>query len=532
MFGTQTGNCEGLAEQMMEKCGAAGIPASIKDIGDYKPNKFRDERNMVVIVSTHGEGDPPDTVLGMYELLHGKRAPKLKDLHFSVLALGDSSYEQFCQTGRDFDAVFETLGGIRLVDRVDCDLDYEDAAEAWMDTCVEAFKDKVSAGRGGGTTPAMAFPKFGTRPKSQYNKKNPFPATMLENLVLNGRGSDKETRHIELSLEGSDLTYEPGDVVYVKPTNNPAYVDELMAALGFNGSGTEEVRHQFLHDLEITTLTRPTVEKYGVLTGSKDLAELVQPDNKEKLLKYLHGREVIDMVQDYPAKRLEQEAFIKTLRKLPPRAYSIASSYKAHPEEVHLTVVAVRYESHGRKREGVCSTWFSERLDEDATVPVYLQANKHFRLPADPSLPIIMVGPGTGVAPFRAFVEERQEIGAPGKNWLFFGDQHFMTDFLYQVEWQQFIKDGVLTHLDVAFSRDQEYKIYVQDRIREKGAEIWRWLEDGAYFYVCGDEKQMAPDVHEALIQVAEEQGGKSRKNAEAYVKQMQNNKRYLRDVY
>jgi sulfite reductase (NADPH) flavoprotein alpha-component len=383
----------------------------------------------------------------------------------------------------------------------------------------------------------FSLPSLIASTSSAYSRKNPFPAVLLENIVLNGRGSIKETHHLELSLEGSGLTYDPGDGLGIYPTNAPDVVDELLQALHFNGEEQVQVdgKDIVIHDAlfrcyEITTITRPMLQKYALLTKNKSLDQLLDDNHKKEVNDYLYGREIVDLVANYPAENLSPQAFVDCLRKLPPRLYSIASSLKQHPDEVHLTVAAVRYQSHGRDRKGVGSTFLADRIGEETTIPVYIDRNTNFKLPADPSIPIIMIGPGTGIAPFRAFVEEREAVGASGKNWLFFGDQHFETDFLYQTEWLRYLKSGVMTRMNVAFSRDQKQKIYVQHLMAEHGKELYAWLQEGAYLYVCGDEKRMAHDVHEALLRIVASENGQD--NAKDYVAALQKEKRYQRDVY
>ena len=537
LVGSQTGNSEKLAEQTHQLAASRGLRTVVKKMGDYKLPQLKAEKNLLVIVSTHGEGTPPDNTKEMYEFLFSKRAPSLKHVHYAVLGLGDSSYEFFCKMGVDFDRRLEELGAQRIHPRVDCDVDYESAAEGWMDAVLKELSTRVEVSSA--PIAGAGFPALSLASASAYSRKNPFPSVMLENIVLNGRGSIKETRHIELSLEGSGLAYEPGDVLGVYPTNAPDVVEELLVALRaaggepvtVDGKETSIYEALFRH-LEITTLTRPMIQKYAALAAQSKLDDLLAEANKKAFQHYLDGREIIDLLTDFPARELPLQAFVDMLRKLPPRLYSIASSLKQHPDEVHLTVVAVRYHAHGRSRKGVCSTYFADRIGEYTTVPVYVDHNQNFKLPADPATPIIMVGPGTGVAPFRAFVEERDAIGASGKSWLFFGDQHFTTDFLYQAEWLKYLKQGRLSRMNVAFSRDQEQKVYVQHRMLEQSRDLYAWLQEGAHFYVCGDEKRMAHDVHEALLKVVEKEGALNREQAEEYVKTLQKDKRYQRDVY
>lgn len=538
LYGSQTGHSEGIAGKLAQALKDKGIPSDLKDMGSYKTPQLKQEKTLCVVVSTHGEGDPPDTAMELHAFLHGKRAPKLEGTSFAVLALGDTSYEHFCKTGKDFDTRLGELGGTRLLDRVDCDVDYEDKADAWVAELAEKIASTRASAPAAPAAGGLAFtPGLAPAPTaSAFNKKNPFPATLLERINLNGRGSAKETLHLELLLEGSGLVYEPGDALGVVPTNDAAYVDELLEALGADagaevmgpkGKGT--LREVLFRDAEITTITRPFLRGYAELAQSKKLDALLA-DN-DKLNDWLYGREIIDVLTTWPVKGLDPNAFLELLRKLPPRLYSIASSLAAHPDEVHLCVGTTRYQAHGRQRKGVCSTYLADRVAVDETVPVYVDVNKNFKLPASTETPVIMVGPGTGIAPFRAFVEER-EIQGGGRNWLFFGEQHFDTDFLYQTEWQQWLKGGVLSRVDVAFSRDQAEKIYVQHRMIEQARDLWAWLQDGAHFYVCGDEKRMAHDVHQALIDIAQAEGGLSPEDADAYVKQLQKDRRYQRDVY
>ena len=379
-----------------------------------------------------------------------------------------------------------------------------------------------------------------TAPAVVYDKKNPFPSTLKRRVLLNKEGSDKETLHLELCLAGSGLEYRPGDSLAIIPANSPQAVGQVLEAGGFaadetvelKGGETKPLGDVFATDLNITGITKNVLKKYNAFAQSEKLESLLDPDNKAALDDYLGGREVIDMIADFPVPGLAASDFCGTLRKLLPRLYSIASSSKAHPGEVHLTVAVLRYHSHGRDREGVCSSYTADRVNEGGTMPVFLHYDKNFKLPEDGDTPIIMVGPGTGIAPFRAFVEERAATGAIGKSWLFFGDQHRATDYLYGDEWDRYLAEGRLSRIDLAFSRDQTEKVYVQHRMLEHSAELYLWLSDGAVFYVCGDASRMAKDVHEALITIGEQEGGKSREEAEAWVKQLKADKQYLRDVY
>ncbi|TWG70766.1 assimilatory sulfite reductase (NADPH) flavoprotein subunit [Bacillus subtilis] len=535
LYGSQTGNAQGLAENAGKQLEQSGFQVTVSSMSDFKSNQLKKVNNLLIVVSTHGEGEPPDNALSFHEFLHGRRAPKLEDLRFSVLALGDSSYEFFCQTGKEFDQRLEELGGKRISPRVDCDLDYDEPAAEWLEGVLKGLNE---AGVGSAAPAPAAASQTG---ESSYSRTNPFRAEVLENLNLNGRGSNKETRHVELSLEGSGLTYEPGDSLGVYPENDPELVELLLKEMNWdpeeivtlNKQGdVRPLKEALIYHYEITVLTKPLLEQAAQLTGNDELRELLAPGNEENVKAYIEGRDLLDLVRDYGPFSVSAQEFVSILRKMPARLYSIASSLSANPDEVHLTIGAVRYDAHGRERKGVCSILCAERLQPGDTLPVYVQHNQNFKLPKDPETPIIMVGPGTGVAPFRSFMQEREETGAEGKAWMFFGDQHFVTDFLYQTEWQNWLKDGVLTKMDVAFSRDTEEKVYVQHRMLEHSAELFEWLQEGAAVYICGDEKHMAHDVHHTLLEIIEKEGNMSREEAEAYLADMQQQKRYQRDVY
>ncbi|MCY7670201.1 assimilatory sulfite reductase (NADPH) flavoprotein subunit [Bacillus altitudinis] len=535
LYGSQTGNSEGLAKKTAQHLEEKGFQVTLSSMSDFKPNNLKKINNLLVIVSTHGEGDPPDNAISFHEYVHGRRAPKLDHLSFSVLSLGDSSYEFFCQTGKEFDERFEELGGTRLFDRVDCDLDYDEPFSEWLQGVASSLSEGEAASLPQETAGAN------NQAVSEYSRTNPFYAEVLENINLNGRGSNKETRHLELSLEGSGLVYEPGDSLGIYPTNDPALVDELIQTCGWNAEesvtvhkngDTLPLKEALTSHFEITVLTKPLLQKIAELTKSESLHALLEEGNEEKLKEYIAGRDLVDAARDFGPFEGTAADFTALLRKIPARLYSIASSLKANDEEVHLTIGAVRYDAHGRERQGVCSILCAERLQPGDTLPVYIQHNQNFKLPQDPDAPIIMVGPGTGIAPFRSFMQEREELGANGKSWLFFGDQHFVTDFLYQTEWQKWLKDGVLTKMDVAFSRDTEEKVYVQHQMKKQSKELFEWLEQGAYVYICGDEKHMAHDVHNTLLSIIQEEGAMSKEKAESYLANLQQQKRYQRDVY
>ncbi|AIQ30713.1 sulfite reductase [NADPH] flavoprotein alpha-component [Paenibacillus sp. FSL P4-0081] len=541
LFGSQTGNCQRLAASLSRKLEEQGFKVTVAAMNSFKPNGLKKIENLLLLVSTHGEGEPPDNARAFHEFLYSKRAPQLPQLRYSVLALGDTSYEFFCQTGKDFDQKLEELGAQRLTPRADCDLDYDEPVAEWFGHVIRSLSGSGSQQAAAIADDAVLAAESAESLESAYSRNHPFHAEVLENLNLNGRGSDRETRHLELSLAGSNITFEPGDSLGVYPENHPQLVQEIIAAMGWeagetvplNKKGEEGTLHEaLLRHYEITVLTKPLLEQAAKLNSAPALQELLSPDRQQELKNYIHGRDLLDLIQDFAPWEVPARSFVTILRKLPARLYSIASSYNANPDEVHFTVRAVRYESHGRERYGVCSVHCAERAEPGATLPVYIQSNPNFKLPANPDTPVIMIGPGTGVAPFRSFLEEREEQGAQGKSWLFYGDRHFVTDFLYQTDWQRMLKDGVLSRLDVAFSRDTDEKVYVQHRILEKSRELYTWLQEGAHVYVCGDEKHMAHDVHAALVTVIQQEGGLSPEGAAAYLETLQQEQRYQRDVY
>ena len=534
LYGSHTGNCQSLAESFFQRLESEKYRVTLSSLDDFKAKALKKVQDLLLITSTHGDGDPPDNAISFYDFLQSKRAPELGDLRFSVLALGDSSYEFFCQTGKDFDKRLEELGGTRIYPRVDCDLDFEEPAEEWFDGVTNLLNGEQPAG---GVSPTV---KESQETEKSYSRTNPFKAEILENINLNGRGSNKETRHLELDLEGSNLTYEPGDSLGIYPENDRVLVEQLIEEMGWdpneqvtiNKQGeVESLREALTKTYEITSLTKPLLQKIAELTPNEELNKVLNAEGEE-LKTYLYGRDLIDLVRDFGPWPVPAKEFINVLRKIPVRLYSIASSSKANPDEVHLTIGALRYDAHGRDRTGVCSGQCAERSQPGDVLPVYVQRNQNFRLPEHPDTPVIMIGAGTGVAPYRAFLQERAESDARGESWLFFGEQHFVTDFLYQVEWQKWLKDGVLTRMDVAFSRDTDEKVYVQHRMLERSKELYEWLEQGAHVYVCGDEKYMAKDVHAALVNILEQEGNLSESEAEAYLADLRNEKRYQRDVY
>jgi sulfite reductase (NADPH) flavoprotein alpha-component len=548
LYATETGNARGVAKLAAERFTAAGLDARAVNLADYKQRDLKSETHVIMVAATHGEGDPPEPAAGFFEFLAGRKAPKLDGVKFAVLGLGDTSYVHFCEAAKVLDRRFEELGAERLAERVDCDVDYEDAAEDWIaslsetlaaDAPAQVAEAAVSAPSG---LAAFGFGVPAAAPvaeKPAHTRKNPYEAEVLDSIRLNGRYSDKETQHIELSLGDSGLSFQPGDSLGVLASNDTALVDEIVEALGLapdapvNANGAEKALAEALRDdLELTMLTPGFLKAYAEASGADELADLTREGNEAALQAFLKEHQVADVVARWPARGLAPEDFTAMLRKLQPRLYSIASSHKALPDEVHLTLGVTRTTPSGRARAGVASTFVAERREPGDSIRVYVSENESFRMPDDPDQPLIMIGPGTGVAPFRAFMQEREETGAQGKSWLFFGDRRFREDFLYQTEWQRWLTDGVLSRMDVAFSRDQAEKVYVQDRLREKAADVYSWISDGAAVYVCGDADSMAPAVHEALAGILQEQGGYSAEDAEAHLKEMQRERRYQRDVY
>lgn len=526
LYGSESGNAEKLSGDVAKAANKQGFKAKVVNMADAKAATLAKAENLLVVVSTWGEGDPPEGATDYYEEFMSDAMPQLANVKFSVCALGDTSYEHFCKIGKDFDDRLSKLGGERVYDRVDCDVDFEEPFAKWLEGALKAFPSAEIAPGGApapATIPAAAV----------YDKKNPYSSELTEKIVLNGTGSIKETLHVELSLEGSGLTYQPGDSLGIYPENRAEDIEAVLAATGLSANekcGDKTLAEALKSDFDITSLSPAIALKYNKVVESGDLQKAL--DDKAGFKDWIWGRQLVDLLETYPNKKWDVDSFTGLLRPLAPRLYSIASSQKAHPDEVHLTIAAVRYNAHDRDRVGVCSTYIADKVAIGDTAKVFFHSNNNFRLPENDDAPVIMVGPGTGIAPFRAFIEERAAREAKGKNWLFFGDQHFSYDFLYQLEWLDYLKDGVLTELTTAFSRDQKEKIYVQHRLAERGAEIWEWLENGAHFYVCGDATRMAKDVNQALLDIAQQHGGKSAEDAKAWLTALRKDKRYQRDVY
>lgn len=535
LYGTESGNSEQLADSDVKKLKATGFDARMLNMADANVPALASIPNLLVIVSTWGDGEPPDSSKAFYSELLATTGLDLSSTSFSVCALGDTSYEKFCQCGKEVDRKLAELGAKRIADQANCDVDFEATHADWLGHVISALKATSVASLV--AAPPVAPP---VSAPSTYGKNHPFHSPLKRKFLLNGPGSAKETWHLEFDLEGSGMSYEPGDALAIVPKNAPDVVEAVLAAGGFSANtrvslkdvGDLSLAEAFSEHLDITGLSSLILGKYQTVAQSEKIARLLAPENKHELFGWLHGRQIVDLLEEYPCPGLDARTFAGWLRKLPPRLYSIASSLKAHPGEAHLTVAAVRYETHGRQRKGVASTFVADLLDQSHSASVYIHANKSFKLPASGDTPVIMVGPGTGIAPYRAFIEERSANGDCGKSWLFFGEQHYTYDFLYQLEWQDHLKSGALSRLDVAFSRDQKEKIYVQHRMLEKARDLWCWMEEGAHFYVCGDASRMAHDVHETLIQIAINEGGLDREAATARVEGWKKAKRYQRDVY
>ena len=534
LYGSQTGNGKDVAEELAAGARQQGYEVKLSSLADYRPSQLRKESLVSLVVSTHGEGDPPDDAELFHEYLMSDRAPSLKHLKFTVLALGDSSYVNFCETGRELDRRLSELGAERIVPTVECDVDFATPAAGWSQSVLAGLPELLGKAA---TQPQLhAVPS--TASADVYDKHRPFEAEVLANQQITTSDAGRDVRHIELSIEDSGIRYEPGDSLAVLISNPPALVAEFLEVLALDGDQTVEINGEAMtlakalsDELEITALNQGFLKTWAALCGDEALARLLQEDSRVALRETIETHQIIDVVRKHPAK-IDGSALVQALRPLTARSYSIASSLEANPDEVHLTVAAVRYQAFGREHWGAASTHLADRVAAGDRVRVYVERNPRFRLPDDDSTPIIMIGPGTGVAPFRAFVEERAERGAGGDSWLFFGNRELRNDFLYQLEWRRHLRDGSLGRLDVAFSRDQADKIYVQHRIAERGAEVYEWLERGARVYVCGDAKQMAGDVHEALREVLSTHGGLDPAAAEARLKAMRRSGHYQRDVY
>jgi len=531
LYGTQTGNSESVASDVAAAAKTHGLHPVVKSMDEIEIDDLVKMEYLLIITSTYGEGEMPDNAQLLWDAVSADSAPKMDNTQFSILALGDTSYDLFCKAGIDWDIRLEALGAKRLFDRVDCDVEFDEAAEDWIGQVIPMMAD--------GATVSLVVDDGSASNKPKYNRKNPFSSKIIENRLLTSEKSSKETRHYEFSLEGSGLTYEAGDALNVVPLNCPELVSAIVAAISCTGTEDEPVNGEPMSlsealrtHFEIKLPTKELLQEIANRSGDQELNSLLASDDKSALSKYLWGRDTLDLLLKFPGMQFSAAEFLALLKPLQHRAYSISSSGKMYTDTVHLTVASVRYNAHDRDHKGVCSTFMADLVDENSEVKVFFSPNKSFRVPEDDTLPMIMVGPGTGIAPFRAFLQEREFRKASGQNWLLFGDRNAATDYIYQDEIEAMQEKGVLTRLDLAFSRDQEEKIYVQDRMIENGAEMFSWLEQGGSFFVCGDANYMAKDVDKALHSLIETHGNKSSEQAIDYVNQLKKEKRYVRDVY
>ena len=533
LYGTQTGNAESIALDTLTIAKIHGLKSRVLSMDEIEPDQLAQMDYLLIITSTYGEGEMPDNAQMLWDTVSADSAPCLENSHYAVLALGDTSYDRFCQAGKDWDQRLETLGATRIYDRVDCDVDFEEPADNWMNSVIPLMGD--------GTGYSGIATIFDTEAldKSEYNRRNPFPAKMLVNRVLNGKASSKEIRHYEISIEGSGLSYEAGDVFNLFATNCPSLVELIIKAIGCNGDEDEPVNGELMtlrqalkSHYEIKLPSKKFIEEIAKRSGDQRLNGILESEDHDSLADYLWGRDALDLLLQWPSVEFSAAEFMALLRPLQHRAYSIASSSKKHPETVHLTVRSIRYQTHNRQHKGVCSTFLADLVDENTEIPCFFTHNNIFGVPENNDAPIIMVGPGTGIAPFRAFLQEREFRNAKGENWLFFGDRNVATDFIYREELEAMHQSGLLTRLDLAFSRDQEDKIYVQDRMRANGKKLFAWLEEGSYFFVCGDAYRMAKDVDKALHEIIAEQGNLSEEQTIEYVNDLKKHKRYVRDIY
>ncbi len=530
LYGTHTGRSKSLSEKLGQELSARGIDVQLAALDEYKPRQLTSESNIVFIVSTHGEGEPPAMAEEFHGFITGKRSPKLPDLNYSVVALGDKSYKFYCKTGLDIDQALANSGAKQILPVLTLDVDYEDDADAWIEQFTDLFAESPAASVQAGNDAISVLKSV------EYSRKNPFKATVIDKVKITGRDSDKEVYHVELSLEGSGINYEPGDSVGILATNPPELVSAILEQTKLDGSetvvlkdGEYSLKDALSDRLEITVLTREVIQKYQEKTGNAELLQIIESD--ELIDKYLYGHDVLDILEEFPTQFSAQD-LAEVLRSFPSRLYSISSSQASVGDEVHITVATVRYSRNGRQRGGACSTYLADRIEIDSQVSVFIEKNPSFKLPENQDTPVILIGAGTGVAPYRAFLQHREANDLKGKTWLFFGERRFHSDFLYQLEWQKLLKDGYLEKIDVAFSRDQEGKIYVQNRLLEKQEEVFEWLSNGANIYLCGDMKQMARDVQKALLRIFENAGGMTEEKALEYLKTLKKEKRFQTDVY
>ena len=518
IYATESGNSEKLAADLAKAARKTGLRPTLTDMADLDVAALVSARRLVVIAATWGEGEPPARATRAYNELMGEGAPRLDGIEFGVLALGDSAYAEFCATGRRIDQRLAALGGKRVIERVDCDLDFATRAATWIEQAAKTFAPAEAVRAN------VIAVDFGAKPAA-VAEAGPVEAEITEHINLNSSRSTKETIHVELAFDGAAPNYKPGDSFDIYPENDPAYVEALLNSVGL--AANDALRAEFVTSRDLTTLSLKTLDAYAAATGDARAKSLIESGEAKS---WVAGRQLIDLIDRFPA-ALSAEQLRALTRPLAPRAYSIASSRREVGEEAHLLISAVHYETHGRARKGVASTFVAERLGKGGRLRVKLKPNKHFALPA-PDRDIIMIGPGTGIAPFRAFVQERRATGGSGRSWLFFGDRSFTHDFLYQLEWQDALADKALTRMDVAFSRDQSEKVYVQHRLWERRRDVVGWLDNGAFLYVCGDAKSMAKDVRAALVRAYADVKALAPEAANGAIAELEGDKRYLQDVY
>ncbi len=524
LYGTETGNSQELAEKLAGKASFKNINAKAVSMYDYNVNDLAGEDNVAIIVSTHGEGEVPEMAKEFYEYITGNQATTLENVSYSVLALGDKTYKHFCKSGEDIYRGMKDMGAFSVVPLQKCDVDYEISAEIWMNNFLMNL------------TPTAAGVVVGDGDEEkEYSKSNPFYATVKTKIRLTGETSDKDVYHFELSLEGSGLTYEPGDAVGIFTRNPEELVDKIIRKGGFDPEhrvfikdGQTTLLDALTHHVEITVLSYDLLNKYCGRTKNVELAKIL--DDETLLDEYIEGRDLLDLLEDFPFE-WNANKLVEILRPIPPRLYSISSSQEAIGDEVHATIALVKYEKDKRLRVGACTSHVIFSVEPGDKLPVYIDKNPSFKLPED-NAAIIMVGAGTGVAPYRAFMQQRSKQGFTGYSWLFYGDRHSESDFLYRNEWENLLNDECLERMDVAFSRDQEEKVYVQHKLIENQEEVFEWIENGAHFYVCGDMKHMAKDVNKTLLEIIQTQGGIDEEQAEKYLRMLKKERRYQTDVY
>lgn len=538
-FATQSGTAERLAKKLMKDLKAHGYEVNLSSLEKIRPADLADQENALLLVSTYGEGDPPDSAKIFRESLFAANAPAMAKLRYSVFCLGDRQYENFCKFGIELDERLKALGGTRLSARIESDVEVDEPFVHWAN----AVRPRLAQRRSGLAVVEVAQPKDVTAKHDTvtgHAREKPYFAELRDRRALTADGSTKVTMHLSFASDGAGLDYEAGDACGVVAQNDPELVDEILSLLSFDGDSIVEVLNResvrlqqaLVCYLQPTRLTRKIIQAFAEKAQCRNLTALLPAEQGAHLETFMHGRGLIDLLEEYPGVVQSPEELVAMLPRLAPRLYSISSSPKVHEGEVHCTVAVVRYRSHNRERGGVASTMLESRIGLGEKLPIYIQPNKRFRLPADGTLPMIMIGPGTGIAPFRAFLHERRAMGHTGPNWLFFGERSAKTDFLYEQELRDMFASGHLTRLDTAFSRDQAHKLYVQDRMVERGEEMWRWLQDGAQVFVCGDASRMAKDVDAALHRIVERHGQVSPEAAREYVAQLHEDRRYHRDVY